>query len=197
MKTTFFILISIILTPCFGQQFEGKIIYQNSYKSKSETPSEYLNQLFGKTHTYQIKNGNYKLESDGKLLQWQIYIMQEDKLFSKLAASKKVGIKDLSKEFDKVKNVKVKRQFTVILNHTCDEFIVRCKNSTQKYYMDSSLTVSPEVFKTSTFNHRFSFLSKNQIFPLKMIIEDETSICESTEVEMKAEKIDESIFTAK
>jgi hypothetical protein len=30
-----------------------------------------------------------------------------------------------------------------------------------------------------------------------MIIEDETSICESIEVEMKAEKIDESIFIAK
>ena len=197
MKTTFFILISIILTPCFGQQFEGKIIYQNSYKSKSETSSEYLSQLFGSTHTYQIKDGNYKLESDGKLLQWQIYLMQEDKLFTKLAAGEKLGIKDLSKEFDVVKNVKVNRKSTEILNQTCDEFIVRCKNSTQKYYIDSSLNVSPEIFKTSTFNYRFSFLSKNQIFPLKMIIEDETSICESIEVEMKAEKIDESIFIAK
>ena len=197
MKTTFFILINIILTPCFGQQFEGKLTYQNSYKSKSETSSEYLSQFFGNTHTYQIKNGNYKLESDGKLLQWQIYIMQENKLFTKLAAGEKLAIKDLSKEFDVVKNVKVNRQSAVILNHTCDEFIVRCKNSTQKYYIDSSLNVNPEVFKTSTFNHRFSFLSKNQIFPLKMIIEDETSICESTEVEIKTEKIDESIFILK
>ena len=197
MKTTFFIIISFILTSCFGQEFEGEIVYQNSYKSKSETKSEYLSQLFGNTHTYQIKNGNYKLDSNGTLLQWQIYIMQENKLFTKLAASEKIGIKDLIKEFNVVKDVKVNRKSTEILNHMCDEFIVRCENSTQKYYIDSSLNFNPEVFKTSTFNHRFSFLSKNKIFPLKMIIEDETSICESTEVELKAEKIDESIFIQK
>lgn len=198
MKRTFFIIISLILTPCFGQQFEGKIVFQNSFQSKSQDkPNEYLNQLFGTTHTYQIKNETYKLSSNGELLQWQIYQAQENKLFTKLAIGDKLGIKDLDKETEKVKNVQVNRKTAEILNHLCDEFIVYCKNSVQKYFIDSSLNINPEIFKNSKFNHQLSFLLKNQILPFKMVIEDEIGTCESIATEIKEEKIDENIFVIK
>jgi len=198
MKATFFIILCLILTPCFAQQFEGKIVFQNSFQSKSgDTPNEYLNQLFGTTHNYQVKNGNYKLSGNGKLLQWQIYVVQGNKLFTKLAAGDKLGIKDLGKEVEKVKNVKVNRKSTEILNYICDEFIIHCKNSTHRYFIDSSLNLNPEIFNTSKFNHQLAFLLKNQILPLKMVIEDEMSICESIAIEIKEEKIDENIFVVK
>ena len=198
MKVVFFIIVSLITTPIFAQHFEGKIVFHNSYKSKSvETPSEYLSQLFGSIHTYEIKKENYKLSSNGELLQWQIYLRQENKLFTKLAAADKLGVKDLDKDAEKVQNAVVNRKSVEILNHLCDEFIIQCKKSTQKYYLDSSLNINPEIFKTSKFNYQLAFLLKNQIVPLKMEIEDNMGFCESIAVEVKVEKIDENIFVMK
>ncbi len=198
MKITFFIIVNLILTSCFSQQFEGKIVFQNSFQSKSrDTPSEYLNQLFGTKYTYQVKNENYKLNGNGELLQWQIYIAQENKLYTKLAAGDKLGIKDLDKYAKKVRNVEVNKKSAKILNCLCDEFIVYCKNSTQKYFIDSSLNINPEIFKNSKFNNQLAFLLKNKILPFKMVIEDEIGICESTAIEIKQEKTDENIFEIK
>ena len=198
MKIAFFIIISLILKPCFGQQFEGKIVYQNSFHSKDkDTQNENLNQLYGYTHIYQIKNGNYKLSGDGALLQWQIYIAKKNKLFVKIALVDKPYINNLNKEVEKIKDIQVNRKSTNILNHLCDEFIIHCINSTQKYYIDSSLNINSEIFKNSKFNLTFAFLLNNQILPFKMITENEIGICESVAIEMKEEKIDDNIFIMK
>ena len=198
MKKTIILLINIFALNCFGQQFEGKIVFENSYKSKIEnTPSEYLTQLFGNNHIVEIKNENYKLSGNGKLLQYQLFLALENKLYTKLAAGETLGIKDLKKTEEKVKNVEVNRNSTEILTKICDEFIVFCKNSTQRYFIESSLNISPELFKTKNFNYQLAFLVKNKIIPLKMIIEDNMGICESVAVEFKEEKIDENTFKIK
>jgi uncharacterized protein YjfI (DUF2170 family) len=198
MKKTLILLMNLIALNCFSQQFEGKITYQNAYQSKEEnTPSEYLTQLFGNTHIVEIKNENYKLNANGELLQYQIFLSIENKLYTKLGASEKLGIKDLKIAEEKVKSVEVNRKSIEILTKTCDEFIVYCKNSTQKYFIESSLNINSEIFKTKNFNYRLAFLLKNKIIPLKMIIEDNMGICESTATEINEEKIDESTFEIK
>ncbi len=189
---------NLIALNCFSQQFEGKITYQNAYQSKEEnTPSEYLTQLFGNNHIVEIKNENYRLSANGKLLQYQIFVAIKNKLYTKLAAGEKLGIKDLKKAEEKVKSVEVNRKSTEILKKICDEFIVYCKNSTQKYFIDSSLNINPEIFITKNFNYQLAFLLKNKILPLKMIIEDNMGICDSTAIDIKEEKIDENIFVIK
>ncbi|NUY82734.1 hypothetical protein HUK80_17660 [Flavobacterium sp. MAH-1] len=198
MKIAIFIIVNLVLMPCFGQQFEGIIVFQNSYQSKIKNQSnEHLAQLFGSTHTYQIKNERYKLSSNGELLQWQIYQPQENKLFTKLAVGDKLGIIELDKETEKVKSVQVNRKAVKILDYLCDEFVVQCKSSVQKYFIDSSLNINPEIFKNSKFNYQLAFLLKNQILPIKMVIEDGISICESIAIELKGETIDEKIFDVK
>jgi hypothetical protein len=198
MRKIFILFINLIALNCFSQQFEGKITFQNSYQSKEGyTPNEYLTQLFGNNHIVEIKNENYKLSGNGKLLQYQIFLAIENKLYTKLAAGETLGVKDLKKAEEKVKNVEVNRKSTEILTKTCDEFIVICKNSTQRYFIDSSLNISPEIFTTKNFNYQLAFLLKNKIIPLKMIVEDNIGICESTAIEIKEEKIDESTFNIK
>lgn len=198
MKDTFILLMNLIALNCFCQQFEGKITYQNSYKSKEEnTSSEYLAQLFGNNHIVEIKNENYKLSGNGKLLQYQIFVALENKLYTKLAAGEKLGIIDLKKAEEKVKSVEVHRKLKEILTKTCDEFIVHCKNTTQKYYIDSSLNINPEIFQTKNFNYQLAFLLKNKILPLKLIIEDNMGVCESTAIDIKEEKINENTFVIK
>ena len=54
----------------FGQNFEGKIIYSNAYKSKNpQMTDQQWTSMMGSTHEYLIKGGNYKSIANGTLVQ--------------------------------------------------------------------------------------------------------------------------------
>ena len=75
----------------FAQNFEGKITYQNSYKSKLPTvKDEQFNAMMGTRQEYYIKGGNYKSVSNGTFSQWQLYINMDSKLYSKMANSETI-----------------------------------------------------------------------------------------------------------
>lgn len=60
------LLLLIIPSIGFSQTFEGKIIYANTYKSKSpKLKDEQLNSMMGTTQEYYIKGGNYKSVFNG------------------------------------------------------------------------------------------------------------------------------------
>ncbi len=74
----FLFLISLHL---LGQDFEGQIVYSNSYISKNPKMSDQQwTTMMGSTQTYLIKGGDYKSVTNGTLLQWQLYINKENKL---------------------------------------------------------------------------------------------------------------------
>ena len=70
MTTRFIILFTVIIlsiTMVYGQTFEGKIVYQNSYKSKiSNVTDAQFGSMMGTTQEYFIKKGNYR-ETNGVL----------------------------------------------------------------------------------------------------------------------------------
>jgi hypothetical protein len=64
-----------------AQGFEGKIIYQNSFKSKVPNVSDQqLSSVIGSRQEYYIKKGNYKSITNGTYIQWQIYINKDNRL---------------------------------------------------------------------------------------------------------------------
>jgi hypothetical protein len=84
VNTLFFSL--FVSVSVFGQSFEGEIIYQNTYKSKNPTiTDDRLTSLMGSTEEYFIKGAAYKSVLNGTLLQWQLYIPAENKLYTKMS----------------------------------------------------------------------------------------------------------------
>ena len=124
------ILFSVV---ALGQSFEGKIVYSNSYKSKTpNVTDEQFTSMLGSTMDYYIKDGDYKAIVNGSLVQWQIYVNNDNKLYTKMANSDTLIWNDgATNPFEVVKS-ELKKGVTVILGYKCDELILTCKTGGTK-----------------------------------------------------------------
>ncbi|WP_125723521.1 hypothetical protein [Flavobacterium ustbae] len=144
-------LLMLISFTSVSQNFEGEIIYSNSYTSNTaQIKDDQWRFMLGTIQKYFIKDGSYKSETNGKLLLWQLYDNKENKLYNKMSNSDIVYWNNGSVQGDEILDVKVNKNVEEILGYRCDEIIFTCKSGIQKYYYNSGqLLVDPplpEVF---------------------------------------------------
>ena len=185
----------LVVSDVLAQAFEGQISYSNSYQSDSRAMPNYkLTELFGSSHSYFVKNRDYKLVSNGTLLEWQIFSSENQKLTTKLRPIETSETSKIRDKDDVVKKVDVLRNAVKILDVNCDEFIVSCKRGTHKFYLDSKLNIQASMFIDGEFNRWFAFFSQKGIIPYKMVVDGEMGLFESTAIEITEKSIDENIF---
>ena len=195
-KSLLILTISLITAATsFGQTFEGKIIYSNSYKSKSpQVSDQQWTLMMGSTQEYLIKGGNYKSIANGTLVQWQLYINKDNKLYNKMSNSETAFWNDGNVQGDEVLKVELNKNVTEVLGYKCDEVILTCKSGVQKYYFNSKLSGDTKLFANHKFGNWFDYLSKSNALPLKSIIETAQFTLESIATEVKPMKLDDKEF---
>jgi len=196
MKKTF---ITLCLTLCclltFAQSFEGKIIYQNTYKSKvAALPDQKLSTMMGSVMNYYIKGGDYKSETNGTFILWQLYVNADNKLYNKLSNSEAILWNDAAVNTDAVISSELHPAAAQVLGYTCDELVLNCKSGVQKYYFTSKFPVDSKLYNKHLFGNWYAYLSKANAIPLKMIIDSEQFTLESVATEIKPMKLDQPFF---
>lgn len=196
MKKTFTIIIAVLTTVAvFGQTFEGKIVYANTYKNKnSKMTDQQWTSMLGSTQEYFMKGGDYKSITNGTFMLWQLYINKDNKLYNKLATSEAVLWNDCSVQGDEVLKVELNKNVTEVLGYKCDELILTCKTGVQKYYFNSQLFVDTKLFTNHKFGNWFDYLSNANALPLKYSIETAQCVVESVAIEVKPMKLDKALF---
>jgi hypothetical protein len=197
--TTRFILLLLVcilnLTDSFAQNFEGKIVYSNKYKSKTTTmPDEQFTSMMGTTQEFSIKGGDYKSSLNGKLVQWQIYINQDNKLYTKMSNVSSILWKDAAINDNEVLTSEINKNAIEILGYTCDELILTCKSGVQKFYFNSALKVDPALYANHKFLNWNEVISKSSALPLKIILDTPQFSLESIAVEIKPMVLDKTLF---
>lgn len=189
-----FLLLLISFTS-FSQNFEGEIVYSNTYTSKNlQLKDEQWSLMLGNTQNYLIKGGDYKSTTNGKLMQWQLYINKDNKLYNKMANSETVYWNDGSVQGDEIIKVQINKNVTEVLGYKCDEIILTCKSGVQKYYYNSKLAVDTKLFTNHKFGNWYDYLSKSNALPLKMILENPQFTTISIAIKIKPMKLDDNIF---
>ncbi|MFI5136498.1 MAG: hypothetical protein ACHQIM_01640 [Sphingobacteriales bacterium] len=190
---TFVLLFCCLFT--FAQSFEGEIVYQNTYKSKlpNVTDQQFLS-MMGGVQNYYMKGGDYKSETNGTFVLWQLFINAGNKLYSKLANSEAVLWNDVTVNPDSVISSELHPGAAVVLGYTCDELVLNCKSGVQKYYFSSKLPVDSKLYANHLYGNWYIFLTKANAMPLKMIIDNAQLTLESIATEVKPMKLDPSLF---
>ncbi|AFR34852.1 hypothetical protein AWR41_08115 [Riemerella anatipestifer] len=179
----------------FGQTFEGKIVYKNTYRSKiPNVTDEQFTTMMGSVQEYFIKNGNYKSVANGSFFQWQLYVNKENKLYSKMANSEILLWNDGAANSDKVLKAEVNKGVAEVLGYKCDELVLTCKSGIQKYYFNTKFSVNTKLYENHKFGNWYDFLSKSNSLPLKSIIDNGQFTLESVAIEVKEMKVDNTIF---
>ncbi len=167
-------LIILIFTSvfAFGQSFEGKITYQNSYESKTPNlTNEQLNLLMGTTQEYIIKEGNYKTSFNGQLNQYQLYLNKDNKLYNKFSTADVLYWSDGAIEGEKVVDLKVVKNKEDILGLKCDELTMKTSKSTYIYYYNSKYSINPNHFKKHFFGNWYAYVKASKAVPLKIVMD--------------------------
>ena len=87
MKNGFIALLMLLSMVGFCQNFEGEIVYTNAYKSKSVMASdEQITSMMGSKQTYFMKGAEYKTVMNGKLIEWQLYVSKDNKIYNKMSS---------------------------------------------------------------------------------------------------------------
>ena len=196
MRNIFTIALTLLTTlTVFGQGFEGKITYQNSFKSKMpNTLDEQFNSMMGTKQEYYIKEGNYKSVTNGTFSQWQLFINKDNKLYNKMSNSETILWNDGSVNTDSVIKVQVNKGVTEILGYKCDEIVLTCNSGTQKYYFNSKLGIDTKLYVNHKYGNWYDYLKQANAVPLKMIIDNQQFTMESVATEVKAMKLDDQDF---
>jgi hypothetical protein len=183
------------ISSSYGQTFEGKIVYANKYKSGVPNVSDQqFDSMMGTTQEYFIKGGNYKSAMDGTLMQWQLYVNKDNKLYTKMSNSPAVLWNDGAVYQDEITKTELNRNATEILGHPCDELIMISKAGTQKYYFSSDLKVDRKLFENHKFGNWNRYILESGALPLKISIENAQFTLECIAVEVKAMALDDKFF---
>lgn len=196
MKTLKVLLLLLTISSLtFGQNFEGKITYKNSYKSKMQgVTDEQFTSMMGTTQEYWIKDGNYKATLNGSMVSWMLYVNKDNKLYSKMANSAIVYWNDASQNTNEVVKAEINKDVITILGYKCDELVITGKNGTEKYYFNGSLKIDANLFKNHKYGNWNEFTSRTNAIPLKMIVETPQFTIESVATEVKAVALEEQFF---
>lgn len=195
MKHLLTILMTVISVTVFGQTFEGKITYQNSYTSKlPNVQDQQFNSMMGTTQEYIIKGGDYKSSSNGTLVQWQLYINKDNKLYNKMSNSETIFWNDGNTNPDSIISVEINKGVTEILGYKCDEVVLTCKSGLQKYYFNQKIAVDISLFKNHLYGNWYDFLKVSKSLPLKSIIETQQFTLVSEATDIKEMKLDDKVF---
>lgn len=186
---------TLIAITCFAQQFEGKIVYKNAYKSKiPNITDEQFNMMMGTQQDFYIKNGNYKSVVNGQMIQWQLYLNKDNKLYSKTAQGPAVYWNDGNMNMDSVVKSEINKNAITILGYSCDELILTTKFGVQKFYYNSKLGMDPKYFENHKFGNWNEYISKAKAVPLKLIMDTPQFAIESIATEVVPQKLEDKVF---
>jgi hypothetical protein len=188
-------VLALTFTSAFAQNFEGKVTYANVYKSKIPNVSDdQFNAMMGSTQDYFFKDGDYKSVINGTLLQWQLYINKDNKLYSKMSNSPAALWNDAAVNTDEVIKAELNKGVVEILGYKCDELILTCKSGVQKYYFSSKLKLDGKPFEKHKFGNWHEYLSRANAVPLKIIVDTQQFSVESTATAVTPMAVDAKIF---
>ena len=196
MKRIFLtLLFSLSSLFIFAQSFEGDIVYQNVVKSKLPTVNDQqLQAMMGNTSNYYISGSDYKSETNGTLILWQMYISGDHKLYTKLSNSETILWNDATVNPDSVISSEMHPGVEDVLGYKCDELVLNCKSGVQKFYFSAKLPLDSKLYANHAYGNWYAYLSKTNAVPLKMIIDNAQLTMISIATEVKPMHLDKTFF---
>lgn len=191
------ILFGLILLsgPAFSQYFEGKIVYENAFlsKSKSLTVGQ-LSALIGTKLEYFIRGGNYKTISNSQTVDVQLYDYKTNRIYNKKPSSDTLYWFNAKINTDTVVTYRFEKNADTVLGYNCDALILQTRTGNTTLYYSDSFKINNSIYKNHSYENWSFFTSKSGALPLKIVIENSVFRMESIAVEIERLKLQDDFF---
>lgn len=149
MKSVIVLFFSFIPLLVLGQDyFEGRIQYVYEVKAKSNRINlGRLQGMLGKGSTLLFKDGNFRHDYDGGLIEFDIYNKGDNREYVKKRDNDTIYWYDCSKGGTPIKDLKTSPQKKKILGILCDQLRIQYSDHSKvEYYNSDSISVNPKWF---------------------------------------------------
>jgi hypothetical protein len=181
----------------YGQNFEGEVIYANTFTSKMPGISDNkLASIIGSKQEYYIKNERYKSVTDG-MITFQLYDKITNRVYNKANNSDTLYWFSATINTDEVMEYEIKNNQAEILGKPCSALVAKTKTGVTTYYYNNEYKVDSAAYKEHNYGNWAFFVLKTGALPLKTVIENDQFRMESTAVEVKPIKLQDNFFEIK
>ena len=182
-------------TATFAQNFEGKIVYENSYKSKiPAVTDEQFVAMLGNKQDYYIKGNNYKSVTNGQFVKSQLYRGAENKSYTLTAKSDTLYWQDFSENKTPATRFEILKGKDTVMGLPCDVLIIYSAEGKVSYSYNAKYGVDASLYKQHAFSNWYYAISKMNALPLRTVYEDAQFVLTSTAVSADVEKLNGSVF---
>lgn len=172
MRIVIITLLLLVTATADGQYFEGKVVYETAFKSKTaDLTLEQITAEMGTKQEYYIKGGSYRSVMYGSDIEWALYVSSENRLYSKFADKDVLIWADAGSNSNKIKSIKINKSVTDILGYRCDEAILETNTGIEKYYFSSEIGIDPSLYVRHKLGNWYDLIKATRSLPLKSVIE--------------------------
>lgn len=194
-KTLITLCLSLYCVVAFAQSFTGTVVYNNTFKSKiQQATDQQFSDMMGSTQTWVTDGVTYRADMNGSLMQWQLYVPADGKLYTKMSNSPEAIWNDVTVNPDEVLSSEIHPGVAEVLGYKCDELILNCKTGVQKYYFSSKLSLDDKAYTKHQYGNWYAYLSKAHAVPLKIIIDSQQFSMESVATSVKPGMPEKNLF---
>ncbi|OUS00725.1 hypothetical protein A9Q86_08165 [Flavobacteriales bacterium 33_180_T64] len=196
MKPKLFLIVFLIATALYSQDFEGVVTYKVEYpKNNSSLTEQELKKELGTAVTTYFKNGFYKEHTNSKFMSYQLFRHTDSLIYYKndsksdtllfYRADTKTG-----EEF----SYEIEKKTDTILGYICDKLSIKDKYGTKTYYYSSKLSLDPNYYKSFTISNKDKVVMLMQAIYLRLEMSYSALSIDIIATDIKRKKLKKSTF---
>jgi hypothetical protein len=196
MKKLFAFAIILFLLENAKAQFSGRVLYEESYNSKTaEISVSDLEKFIGTKRELYIKGPFYKHVHNGVFKSVMLYRGDENKLYRFNEGADTILWMDASRDtLSKISATKIESSKEVILGLKCKKIEVKTPLGTTTYYFNDAYGINPQDFENHRIEYWDFYTSVARAIPLKIVFEGKEISLVSTAIKIDSMKFDSKTF---
>jgi hypothetical protein len=195
-KTAFLITLTLLTFSAVAQNFEGRILYKNSFfLPNGQDITASATKMMGTEQDYYINAKHYKSLMNGQMMTMQLYRSDENKYYI-VDGNNTAQSFEGSTESGKITKVEKLDGTFDILGRKCKGIVLTGTTSKTTYYYDESMKVNIDTFSKHKFGNWIDYLqASGGALPLAFIVENPQFTWKSEAVKVKTMTLEDSEFT--
>jgi hypothetical protein len=194
-KFAFLIILSFLTFNAIAQNFEGRILYKNSFfLPNGQDITASASKIMGTEQDYYINARHYKSIMNGQMMTMQLYRSDENKYYS-VDGNNIAKSYDGSAETGEILKVEQLDGTFDILGRKCKGVVLIKDSSKTTYYYDETLKVDIETFAKHKFGNWIDYLkASGGALPLAFTVENPQYVWKAEAIKVEPMKLEDSAF---
>lgn len=191
----YWLLFFILLSLKSYSQFEGRIVYKQTYKSDNpDLTSEVLSQFLGDTHEYYVDGANYASLVNGMAESKSVHFPVSKEIIRYYPNGDSIVVVNILNPDSELIEAKLTDGSEKVLSWDCKSMVMNTSQTNQTYYYSDELKLKSKLFKDHKYGNYDTYTKLTGALPLKYVMVFPEFTITGTAVSVEEMELSDSFF---